>query len=179
MEETKIEKMSDGKSFIRSLAICHPSQATPILRHSTDDHLMAVQEMAQRILSGNIPIETKLPRKFKRRLYNIAYRHTAPHQIRRCLTQRGGNGAVLAGKVMKTLAQAAIPHIKSVGKTVLQEGISKGVDILGDCIKGSNKKKKKTSQEDQVPTSLDSPSSPSSDQDELDSIIKRAITKKT
>lgn len=174
--------MSDGKSFIRSLAICHPSQAAPLLRHSTDDHLMALQQVAQGVLSGEVPIGTKLPKRFRRRMYNIAYRHATPRQIRRCLTQRGGNGAVLAGKVMKTLAQAAVPHLKSLGKTVLQESISKGVEAIGEKIKGS-KKKKKTSSSPSSPitSSLGPPSSPSSinsDQDELDSIINRALAKK-
>jgi len=165
--------MSDGKSFIRSLAICHPSQATPLLRNSTDGQLMAMQQVVQNVLSKKIPLNTKLPKQFRRRLHNIAFRHATPQQIRRSLTQRGGNAAVMAGKVMKTLAHAAAPHLKTVGKVIVQEGISKGIENIRARIKG--KKTKKLPPPFQVSNTPPTPSDP--DQEELDRIVNQALQK--
>lgn len=130
--------MTDGRSFLRALAVCHPSQATPLIRECNDEQLSALQQMTRKVLNGDIKMEAKLPRNAKRLLTNVAFRHQSPKSLRRALCQRGGSRAALAGQVFKVMAKAAVPALKKVGQKIVQEGISSGAQLVVD--KFSNKK---------------------------------------
>lgn len=130
--------MTDGRSFVQALAVCHPTQATPLIRECNDEQLSALQQMTRKVLNGNIKMETKLPRNAKRLLTNVAFRHQSPKSLRRALCQRGGSRAVLAGQVLKAMAKAAVPALKKVGQKLAHQGISTGAQMAVDKLSSKN-----------------------------------------
>lgn len=124
--------MTDGRSFVQALAVCHPTQATPLIRECNDEQLSALQQMTRKVLNGDIKMESKLPRNAKRLLTNVAFRHQSPKSLRRALCQRGGSRAVLAGQVFKAMAKAAVPALKKVGQKIVHQGISTGAQMAVD-----------------------------------------------
>ena len=143
--ECDISRM-DVKSFIRSLARCHPSQVVPLLRSGNETQWLAIKELCDHGGRGGLHLKrTKLPRASRRWFHGVINnRHSSIRHLKRSSVQRGGSKAELVGTVLKTLARAAAPHLKSAGKQVAKKvalaTISKGVQALGDKIKSTPSK---------------------------------------
>ena len=168
----------DGATFIRALADCHPTQAVPLLRKGSDAQWMALKELAQHALDGRFAPDERLPRSSMRWLSNLAHRHDDPHKMRRATLQRGGSKAVLAGKVLKVLARAAVPKLKKVAGRLAKEGISTGLQAVSDRIADKFSKKEDADEKPKPPASPvpeeKTKGDGDDDDDELEALLRRS-----
>lgn len=170
----------DGATFIRALADCHPTQAVPLLRKGSDAQWMALKELAQHALDGRFAPDERLPRSSMRWLSNLAHRHDDPDKMRRATLQRGGSKAVLAGKVLKVLARAAVPKLKKVAGRLAREGISTGLQAVSDRIADKFSKKEKDTDKKPKPPASPVPEvktkggGDDDDDDELEALLRRS-----
>jgi ribosomal protein L31E len=133
----------DGKSFIRSLAKCHPTQVVPLLRSGNESQWEAIKQLCDGAAGGSIDMKgIKLPRTTRRWFKNVVNgRHSNINSLKRATIQRGGSKAELIGTTIKTLAKVAAPHLKKagvhLGKKLAATVISRGIEKVGSKLKST------------------------------------------
>lgn len=154
--------MSDGKTFIRSLAKCDPSQVVPLLRSGGKEHWMALKQLCDGVASGKVPMKGgKLPRHARRwfnGVVNNRYADDDPDMmiksIKRASLQRGGSKAQLVGDAVKLLAKIAVPHLKKAGgalaKKAAATAISTGVAVATNKLKSKPSSPKDQDEDDDI-----------------------------
>lgn len=129
-------------NFLRHLARAPKDQVVPTLKAASDADWKCLNKLCNSAIKGELPTVV-LPKASKRWFSGVARGiHKTPKAFKRSALQRGGSTAQMLGTTFKTLAKAAVPLMKTLGKQLAQKAATSAIEAGSDKILEKMTKKK-------------------------------------